>query len=139
MGGSVTLPLLPKRIELTRNVLAGYGVGRYGSGQLPDATLKASGAPSPLPEVIAMVGLVGHPPSSVDIYGYLGAEQINQKTIGVNGTGSGYGSSNAANSGCQIELSTVCHAQTQSLTGGVVGGWWRFLSGNFGTMMFGGQ
>ena len=139
MGGSVTLPLLPKRIELTRNVLAGYGVGRYGSGQLPDATLKANGAPSPLPEAIAMVGLIGHPLSSVDIYGYLGTEQISQKTIGVNGTGSGYGSSSAANSGCQIELSTVCYAQTQSLVGLAVGGWWRFLSGNFGTMMFGGQ
>ena len=139
IGGSVTLPLVPKLVDFTGNILAGSGIGKYGASQLPDASFKANGSPAPLPEVIGLVGLIGHPTPAFDVYGYLGTEQIGRETNGLKGTGPGYGGSNVVNTQCNIELGTACGAQTRSVTGGAVGAWWRFLHGNYGTMMAGAQ
>ena len=140
VGGAATVPLIPKYLDITGDALAGYGIGRYGAGQLPDATFKANGAPAPLPELVAMVGLIGHPVKSVDLYGYAGMEQIGRKTFRSGATTYGYGSSTVINTGCDIELDTsTCNAQTRSLVNGSVGGWWRFLHGGFGTLLAGTQ
>ncbi len=138
VGGAATIPLVPKYVDLTGDVLAGYGIGRYGAGQLPDATFKANGSPSPLPELVAMVGVIGHPVKSVDLYGYAGMEQVGRKTFTSGGTTYGYGSSAVSTAGCTTELAT-CNAQTRSLVNGSVGGWWRFLHGGFGTLLAGTQ
>jgi hypothetical protein len=61
VGGSVLLPLIPKHLELTGSILYGRGIGRYGAGQLPDATIAPDGSLTPLTGLTAMVGLVGHP------------------------------------------------------------------------------
>ena len=140
VGGAATVPLIPKYLDITGDALAGYGIGRYGAGQLPDATFKADGSPAPLPELVAMVGLIGHPVKSVDLYGYAGMEQIGRKTFRSGTTTYGYGSSSVVNTGCDIELdSSTCNAQTRSLVNGSVGGWWRFLHGGFGTLLAGTQ
>ena len=141
IGGATTIPILPHYLDFTGDILAGYGVGRYGSGQLPDATFKADGSPAPLPELITMVGLIGHPIKAVDVYGYAGMEQIGRKTFTAGATTDGYGGSNVNNSGCRTELSaaTTCGAQTRSLVNGTVGAWWRFLHGGYGTMLAGAQ
>lgn len=141
VGGATTIPILPHYLDFTGDALAGYGVGRYGSGQLPDATFKANGSPAPLPELITMIGLIGHPIKAVDVYGYAGMEQIGRKTFTAGTTTDGYGGSNVNNSGCRTELSaaTTCGAQTRSLVNGSVGAWWRFLHGGYGTMLAGAE
>ena len=81
IGGATTVPVVPGLIDFTANALAGYGVGRYGAGQLPDATVGKDGQPVPLPEVEALVGLVGHPTPKLDLFGYAGAELIGREVL----------------------------------------------------------
>jgi hypothetical protein len=136
VGAATTIPVLPHLIEVSGDVLAGYGIGRYGAGQLPDATIKASGAPAPLPEVEALLGVVGHPTPSVDLFTYVGVESIGRKYFSSGTTGYGYGSPLFDNSGCNIELSTLCpgtNVNTHSLEDISLGGWWRMLHGGYGT------
>ena len=48
IGGSVLVPIIPKFLEFTGNVMYGKGVGRYGAGQLPDVTIGSDGSLQPL-------------------------------------------------------------------------------------------
>jgi hypothetical protein len=76
VGGSVLLPLIPKYLDFTGNILYGRGIGRYGAGQLPDATIAADGSLTPLVGLAAMVGLIAHPWDGLDVYAYAGIEQV---------------------------------------------------------------
>jgi hypothetical protein len=126
------------RLEFTANALYGWGIGRYGSGGLPDVTIKSDGSLAPLQSVQAWGGLVGHPTPAWDIYGYVGTEQVGRNTFTANGKTYGYGSTAVDNRGCDVELSTLaCQAQTRQLTEGTIGAWWRFSRGNYGTAMAG--
>jgi hypothetical protein len=145
VGGSAVLPVVRKYVDLVGDVLGGYGVGRYGTGQLPDATFKANGDPAPLPEIIGMAGLIGHPTKSIDLYTLLGTEQIGRSTF-TTGTGKkiagyGYGTPYDVNTGCGTELdpTSTCNAQTRALDAITVGGWWRFLHGGYGTVQAGAE
>jgi hypothetical protein len=138
VGGGATIPVVRGILDFGANVLAGYGIGRYGSGQLPDATIKADGSPAPLPEIEAMLGLTAHPIPAVDLYSYVGVEQVGRKYFTAGGKGYGYGSPLFVNTGCDAEISTAtCTGNTRQLTQGAIGAWWRFLHGNFGTLMTG--
>jgi hypothetical protein len=139
-GAAAILTLIPGVLSLQGSFLAGYGIGRYGAGQLPDSTIKPDGSPAPIPEIQALLGLVGHPTQTVDLYGYVGTEQEDQKSFTVGGKGFGYGSKLFVNSGCSVELSPLaCVGNTSGVTQGTVGGWWHFLHGNYGTMEMGVQ
>jgi hypothetical protein len=139
-GASMILPLIPGKLDFQASVLAGVGISRYGTSLLPDATVGPSGQVVPLPEVQALIGLVGHPIPSVDLYSYIGTEQIQAKFSTVNGINFGYGNPNFSNAGCSIELSTAtCTADTSGITQGTLGAWWRFYQGNFGTAQVGAQ
>jgi outer membrane murein-binding lipoprotein Lpp len=140
IGGSTNIPLIKDKLEFHANVLAGYGIGRYGSAQLPDATIGSGGAPRPLPEVEALAGLILHPVPSVDVYGYGGIEAVSSRSFTSGGKGYGYGSPLYVNTGCYVELSaSPCQANTSSVTEGTIGAWWRVLKGNFGTAQVGAQ
>ena len=139
-GLGLIVPLIPKALDFRASGLAGYGIGRYASGQLPDATLSATGAPEPLPEVTALIGLEGHPAKEFDLYGYIGTEQIARRSFTSAGKPYGYGNALYGNAGCGIELSTAtCVANTSGITQGTLGGWWRFYHGGFGTVQAGVQ
>ena len=60
IGASAYIHAVPGLLDLSGNILAGYGIGRYGPAGLPDATYKANGAPQPLTEIEATIGAVGH-------------------------------------------------------------------------------
>jgi hypothetical protein len=140
IGAATTIPVVRGLIDVTGNVLAGYGVGRYGAGQLPDATIKSDGSPAPLPEIEALVGVIGHPSPKLDLFGYGGLESIGRKYFKSGSTGYGYGSPLFDNSGCGTELSTVCpgtNVNTHALIDGTIGGWYRILQGGYGTFMTG--
>ena len=47
VGGSVLLPAIPKYLDLQASIMYGRGIGRYGSGQLPDVTIAADGSLAP--------------------------------------------------------------------------------------------
>lgn len=138
VGAGVILPVVPKYVDFQLSGLAGYGIGRYGSAQLPDSTISRTGAPAPLPEVQALTGLTGHPDPAVDLYAYAGTEQTGRKTFNVGATPYGYGNPLYSNAGCDVELSTAtCTGNTSGIVQGTLGAYWRFLSGDFGTLQTG--
>jgi hypothetical protein len=140
VGAGTVVPIIPSKLELHASFLTGYGIGRYGAGQLPDATIAPNGSPAPIPEVQALIGLVGHPTPEIDLYTYAGTEQAGKTAFTVAGKGYGYGSPLFVNSGCNTELSPLaCTGNTSGITQATIGGWWRFLHGDFGTMQFGAQ
>ncbi len=140
VGGSVIVPIVGKTLEFHGNLLAGYGIGRYGTSLLPDATLSRSGAPVPLPEIQALAGLEVHPVREVDLYAYVGTEQVGRRSFSEGARGFGYGSPLYVNTGCFVELSSLpCQANTSGVVQGTLGAWWRFLHGGYGTMELGAQ
>ena len=74
-GAGMLLPIVGKTLVFQASGLVGEGIGRYGSGQLADATINQNGTPIPIPEVEALVGLVYHPTKAFDLYAYAGTEQ----------------------------------------------------------------
>jgi hypothetical protein len=138
IGASAVLPVIPGRVDISGQVLAGYGIGRYGASGLPDATYKADGSPEPLPEIEALVGVTGHATPKLDLYGYVGTEQVERKYGTVGGAAFGYGNPTFDNSGCNTELSSAgCVANTKSVTGVSVGAWYKWLHGGYGTLQTG--
>lgn len=137
-GANTVIPVIPG-LNLQASLLGGYGMGRYGSGQLADATISPNGSLQPLPEILAMGGFVSHPIPSIDFYGYLGTEQIMSRVdYTVGGKGYGYGSPLLVNTGCGTELSTLgCGANNKALYEGTLGAWWRPYTGNYGTFQTG--
>ncbi|GBR01159.1 hypothetical protein [Acetobacter oeni] len=139
-GGSMIVPIIPHKLEVRLAGLAGVGIGRYGSALLPDATLNAQGKPVPLPSIQATAGIIAHPTSALDVYGYFGTQREGRRSFSVDGANYGYGNPNYSNAGCEIELSSLpCTANTKGVTEVTIGAWWRFLKGPFGTVEAGTQ
>ena len=140
-GAGMVLPLIPKVLDFQVSGLAGVGIGSYGSGQLPDAIVSPDGAPRPLPAYHLLAGLVGHPAPEYDIYGYVGTERVQRDAFNAGGKAYGYGNPLYANGGCDTEgsASATCVGNTSRITQGTIGGWWRFLHGNYGTVSAGAQ
>ncbi len=140
-GAGAVLPLISHILDFRVSALAGDGIGRYGSGQLPDAVVGRDGAPDPLPEVEGLVGLEAHLGPRVDLYAYGGTEQIGRRDFNVGTKGYGYGSPLYSNTGCDIELSAAatCVANTKGLTEGTIGAWYRPIKGPYGTVQLGAQ
>ncbi len=136
VGFAATFHVIPKYVDLQLSGLAGYGIGRYGSGQINDVSFGALGELVPTPEEEALLGLIGHPRPGTDLYFYAGLENTDST-----GTpdGAGFGAANVNNKGCQTELPTpgTCNALThriEQVTGGV---WQDLYKGSYGRVAFG--
>ncbi len=143
-GAGLLLPIVGKKLVFQASGLVGQGIGRYGSGQLPDATINQNGTPIPIPEVEALLGLVYHPTKAFDLYAYAGTEQEAKRSfndrIGNSRYAFGYGNGAFIDTGCSIEGSAAaCSGQTRGLVEGSLGGWWRFMHGPWGTLEVGTQ
>jgi hypothetical protein len=140
-GAAMILPIVPKYLEFQASVLAGRGIGRYGSAQLPDAVIGPDGTPDPLGEVEGLVGLIGHPINSLDIYAYGGTEQVGRRSFDYDGKAYGYGNPLYSNVDCEEELgpSSGCVGNTSGIIQGTIGAWWKFEHGPYGTMQIGPQ
>jgi hypothetical protein len=140
-GAAMLIPIIPHYLEFQASALVGRGIGRYGSAQLPDAVIGPDGAPDPLGEVEGLVGLIGHPSKTVDIYAYGGTEQIGRRNFNYDGKAYGYGNALYSNASCEEELgpSSGCVANTSGIVNGTIGAWWRFEHGPYGTMQIGPQ
>ena len=140
VGAATYMPIVKGLLDLQASTLIGDGIGRYGSGGLPDATIAANGSVKPIPEIQALVGLIGHPTPAVDIYGYVGTEQESASYFNSGGKNYGYGNPAYVNSGCNIELSALtCTGNTSGITQATVGYWWNTYKGAYGTLKNGMQ
>jgi len=106
-------------------------------------TVKPSGVLSPIPEIQALVGLIGHPTPVLDLYAYAGVEAADSTRFTVfTASGAlpfGYGNPLYNNSGCLHEGSTVCAANTSEVWQITGGFWWDVCKGDFGRLRVGGQ
>jgi hypothetical protein len=144
-GGDMLLPIVPNILNFQASVLAGKGIGRYGSAQLPDAVIGPAGKPDPLPETEVLLGLTATPTPMLTVYAYGGAEEIAHGFFDADVKGKetpfGYGNPLYSNESCEEELgpSSDCVANTSGIIQGTLGAWWKFEKGPYGTMQIGPQ
>jgi hypothetical protein len=141
IGAAMVLPLMPKTLDFQLSGLTGKGVGRYGSTQLADVTFKPEGDLAPIKETMLLAGLTWHADPSLDVYGFAGSEWQEKRAFDYNGVPFGYGNPLYVNSGCNMESSksTLCVGNTEQITQGTLGLWWKFYQGQFGKAQFGAQ
>lgn len=90
-----------KLLTLAVQAMAGQGVGRYGSSQLADATLRPDGTLEPIRNYHGLLSIETHPTPKLDVFAYYGGEYA-QRTQYATATGAliGYGPRNLSNAGC---------------------------------------
>jgi hypothetical protein len=141
-GGSILVPIFPKVLEAQFSGAVGRGIGRYGAAQLPDVTFNTDGSLAPLPETMLLAGLVWHAMPGLDAYMYAGQES-EKPVFGFTPFGTanltGYGNPFFNNTGCNVELSTVCAGNTSKVRQ-ITGGFWDDIyKGPFGRLTAGMQ
>jgi hypothetical protein len=137
-GGAAMLPLMPPYVEVQLSGLGGYGIGRYGSGQLPDAAFDPNNTLAAVPELQGLAGLISHPWTGNDLYIYGGWEHADR--AGAHSP-SGYGSPTLVVSGCDFENADpkTCQAETRDLKQITAGFWQDIYKGTYGRFVFGFQ
>jgi hypothetical protein len=138
-GAGLILPLA-STLKFQASGLFGNGIGRYGSGQLPDVTVQPNGDLSAIREDDVLVGLVYNPISPLQLYAYGGQEEA-QRTAFTTAAGKlyGYGNIGFNNSGCYLPTgsSSTCVANTQRLDMLIFGDWWKVYQGTIGNFQIG--
>lgn len=140
IGAGLILPITPN-FEFQASGLAGAGNGRYGSAQLPDATIRPDGTVAAIREWQAMGGFVLKPIPELTVYLYAGEEQ-SSRTAYTNAAGTGaigYGSALYNNSGCYSLTGTAstCIANTRAIKQVAIGEWWKVYQGDIGNFQVG--
>jgi hypothetical protein len=141
-GGGVTWTAVPKLLDVQFSALTGRGIGRYGSGQLPDVIQGPGGELVAIPETIALAGATVHATPALDLYAYGGAEIEGGKpvdtTVGTTTLHLGYGNPNATLGNCFVELGS-CSPDTREVDQITVGFWDKVFQGSFGQIRVGVQ
>ena len=90
-----------KFADIAVQAMGGPGVGRYGSAQLADATLRPNGTLEPIRNYHGLLSIETHPTPKLDLYAYYGGEYA-QRTVYTTSTGAliGYGPKNLSDTGC---------------------------------------
>ncbi len=139
-GGAATMPIVPHLVDLQISGLAGAGIGRYGSAQLPDVAFTRTNSLVAIPEAQGLVGIITHPWWGNDLYLYGGWEHAdragNPSAAAFNGGFAGYGSGALNNTGCAF-VGGTCQAETRDIRQLVAGTWQDVYKGNFGRFVVG--
>jgi hypothetical protein len=168
-GANARWALRNKKIDVGVHFLGGTGIGRYGSGGLPDLTVRPDGTLVPLRNYQALGTLQFHPVPKLDIYMNVGGEYSTRAGYIKSGSApnEGYGYQTINNSGCWTETLPLtgpststnlgvptgvggttgfipgplgsCTGDTRNLIEGTLGFWYRFYSGPKGRVQFGMQ
>jgi hypothetical protein len=90
-----------KFVDFAVQAMGGQGVGRYGSSQLADATLRPDGTLEPIRNYHGLLSIETHPTPKLDAYAYYGGEYA-QRTVYTTPSGDliGYGPRNLSDVGC---------------------------------------
>jgi hypothetical protein len=132
-----------KHLDFGLHAFGGNGVGRYGTGGLPDASIHANGTLDLVRSYQALGTLEWHG-SKLDVYMNAGAEYAGRAADfdPVSGKFVGYGSSKFSNSGCFSEIAPTvnngftpaglssCTADTRVLIEGTFGIWFKPYDGS---------
>jgi hypothetical protein len=136
VGGGIILPVFTNKLTFQLSGMYGSGIGRYGSGQLPDVTQDVTGKLDGITELQTLAGLTWNPTSDWTFYTYYGMEQAQRDDLASGGKGYGYGSA--------LYTTLVGAPGTASIQGQVqridqftIGTWWKFYQGSFGKMQLG--
>jgi hypothetical protein len=141
-----------KHFDFALHALEGRGIGRYGTGGLPDATVNPDGTLAPLRSYQGLATLEFHYPR-FDIYMNGGEEYVKRRYAfdPLNGGAVvGYGAPSQSTAGCYSETvpgagtgfgfgALSCSADTQNLIEGTVGFWIKVHQGPHGRLQFGPQ
>jgi hypothetical protein len=73
-GGNLRVPVFTKKLDFALQGAAGDGIGRYGSAQLADITLRPNGTQALIRTAHALGELEYHANRKLDIYAYFGGE-----------------------------------------------------------------
>jgi TolA-binding protein len=140
VGFGVTIQAIPKVLDLQLSGLFGDGIGRYGSSQLPDVTVKYNGNVTPIRETMFLAGATYHFNPAIDFYAFAGQEQEQRQTWTFNGTGYGLGSPLYSNVACFGEASAgSCTGQTRTIEQATFGLWDKVYQGKIGQFRVGAQ
>lgn len=152
VGANARWSFVNKHLDFGLHFLGGSGIGRYGSGGLPDTTVHADGTLALLKNYQALGTLEWHGPK-LDVYLNGGGEYADRswQIDPISGKAVGYGSPLFSNTGCFIEpvagsggftpgsLGSTCTGDTRVLIEGTAGFWYRFYSGPKGRFQWGPQ
>jgi hypothetical protein len=138
VGGSVSWSVLPKLLDVQATAMTGTGIGRYGSGQLPDVTLRPDGSLAPVQETTFLGGVTLHASPAFDVYAYGGQEAQKRKTYITGTTTTGLGNPGLNLAGCMVE-GGGCSPNLEAENQVAVGFWWKAYQGKFGSFRFGAQ
>ncbi|AEU37437.1 hypothetical protein [Granulicella mallensis] len=164
VGANARVWLFAKKLEIDGHILAGNGLGRYSSAQLPDATAHPDGSLELLTGGSALGSVEWHATPRLDLYGYYGGEYAKRAwyntgytvttagpTLGQPILG-GYGAPTNNVAGCYVEVLPVaspngggnvasgpsnCNADNRNIQEGTFGYWFRFYRGTRGTLQQG--
>jgi hypothetical protein len=141
-----------KRIDFGLHGLIGSGVGRYGTGGLPDASIRNDGTYDLVRSYQGLGTLEWHGPK-LDVYFNAGAEYASRAASfdPIANKAVGYGSPLFSNTGCFTETGPQngggflpgslgsCTADTRVLIEGTAGFWYRLYQGPKGRIQWGPQ
>ncbi|HXP44828.1 MAG TPA: hypothetical protein VN833_31570 [Candidatus Acidoferrales bacterium] len=156
-GGNARITLF-KQLDIGAHFLTGEGIGRYGSGGLPDSTVHADGTLAPLRSYQGLATVEWHT-KRLDFYANAGEEYVQRRwQFDPNNpvspyTPVGYGSQFFNVTGCYTETPppttgtngftfgslSKCNSDTKSLVEGTVGFWIKAHNGPHGRLQFGPQ
>jgi len=74
VGANIRVPVVAKKVDFAVQGAAGDGIGRYGSAQLADITLRPNGTQAPIRTAHALGELEFHVNPKLDVYAYFGGE-----------------------------------------------------------------
>lgn len=164
VGANTRVSLFAKKLDVGAHILAGNGIGRYSTAELPDATAHPDGSLELLTGGSALGSLEWHATRRLDLYGYYGGEYAKRAYYATgyfNVTAgptqgqpvlAGYGAPTNIVSGCYTEVLAVsspngggnvpgtaskCNADNRNIQEGTLGYWFRFYTGVHGTLQQG--
>jgi len=157
-GANIRADLFDKHVDVGVHFLGGEGVGRYGSGGLPDVLVRADGVLVPIRSYQAL-GTLEYHGKKLDVYTNVGGEYAGRNSLSAT-SALGYGSPLRASTGCYAETVPVsstggqfpvstngflpgalgnCNVDTRDLIEGTIGFWYRIYAGPKGRIQWGPQ